>query len=183
MSENKRKQCVFLDRDGVIVESVAGYLTSVKDVRFIPGAAGAIKALNLLGYIVIIVTNQSCINRNIITREEAINLHTYIENSLCDEGAIINASFMCPHDPEEACLCRKPLTLFVDWAERLYDLDVPGSFMIGDQETDMIFATRAGMTPILVKTGNRPVENPKKNWIVVDNIVEAVHIIEKLVKK
>lgn len=64
---NKQK-AVFLDRDGTINKYV-GFLTDIKKLELIDGAAEAIKKINESGYLAIVVTNQPVIARGEVSFE------------------------------------------------------------------------------------------------------------------
>jgi len=62
---------IFLDRDGVLIENIAGYVRSWSDVRPYPSAIAALTRLRHLPYLVLIVTNQSVVGRGLISSAEA----------------------------------------------------------------------------------------------------------------
>ena len=62
------RKAVFLDRDGTIIEDT-GYVSDIHNIRFLPGAAEAIKLLNEQGFLVIIITNQAGVARGYFTEE------------------------------------------------------------------------------------------------------------------
>ncbi len=154
------KGVVFLDRDGTINEEVE-YLNRVEDLRLIPNAPKAIKALNQAGYKVFVVTNQSAIARGLLTEEILFRIHQRLEKMLEDGGAQVDGWFYCPHHPEAGdgpftrpCRCRKPDTGMIEAALKQIDQDVMQKFVIGDSLSDMQLALNAGATPILVTTGH-----------------------------
>ncbi len=103
-------KAAFLDRDGVInVKAPEGqYVTRWEEVRFLPGVAAAISRLNESGFRVIVISNQRCVAKGLVTSAEVEALHRRISKELADLGAIIDAVYFCPHDTEPACSCRKP---------------------------------------------------------------------------
>jgi histidinol phosphatase-like enzyme len=69
-------------------------------------------------------------------------------------GGRIDAVYYCPHRPEEDCLCRKPRPGLLLRAARELDIDLPGSWLIGDDLRDLESAAAAGVRPVLVRTGH-----------------------------
>jgi D-glycero-D-manno-heptose 1,7-bisphosphate phosphatase len=155
-----KRAAVFLDRDGTINEQM-GYINHITRFRIIPGAAEAIRRLNDLGYLTIVVSNQSGVARGYFPITLVHEIHSLLRDRIEEEaGAKVDAILFCPHHqqgtvPEFAvdCRCRKPRTGLIDQACRGFDIRLPSSFMIGDRCSDMEFASRAGIKGILVKTG------------------------------
>lgn len=152
---------VFLDRDGVLIEDV-GYPHREDQLRFVPGAAEAVRRLNGLGYTAVVVTNQSGVARGMFTEEEMNRFNGLIVRRLAAKGARISAVYACPWHPEARDERwrhpdhpdRKPnpgmiLRAIADWF-----IDPGKSFMIGDQPSDMEAARRAGIPGFRFDGGN-----------------------------
>jgi D-glycero-D-manno-heptose 1,7-bisphosphate phosphatase len=155
-----KRAAVFLDRDGTINEQM-GYVNHPSRFTIIPGAAQAIRLLNDMGYLTIIVSNQSGVARGYYPLALVHEIHSLLSDRLQEEaGAKVDAILFCPHHPHGIvpdfavdCRCRKPDTGLIDQACRAFDIYLPSSFMIGDMCSDIEFANRAGIKGILVKTG------------------------------
>jgi D-glycero-D-manno-heptose 1,7-bisphosphate phosphatase len=152
----KARKAAFLDRDGTLIDDV-GYLSRVNQVRFLPGAVEAVRILNEAGFFVALVTNQSGVARGYFSEETVEATHRAIQQELALQGARIDAFYYCPHFPEGAvaryalrCDCRKPLPGMFHRAERDHGPFAKPSFMFGDRQSDMDFATAAGLEPRLV---------------------------------
>jgi D-glycero-D-manno-heptose 1,7-bisphosphate phosphatase len=153
------KKAVFLDRDGTINEEV-GYLSDLKQLRLIPGAARAIKRLNDAHFLVVLVTNQSGIARGYFTEAFVQETHVLLRKMLKEQGAHIDAVYYCPHHPKSGesaytrmCECRKPGIGMIEQAVRDMHIDVRSSYVIGDKWSDVELGQRAGTRAILVSTG------------------------------
>lgn len=154
------KKAVILDRDGTInVEK--DYLYRIEDFVFEKGVIEGLKILKDMGYVFVVVTNQSGIARGYYTEEDVEILNTHIQEILDCEGIHIEKFYYCPHHPEKGigkyrvkCKCRKPQTGMLDQAVEELDLDRKNSFMIGDNISDVKAGINAGMIPILVTTGH-----------------------------
>jgi histidinol-phosphate phosphatase family protein len=146
-----RPDAVFLDRDGTIIED-AHYIKAPSQVRLLPGAAGAIKRLNDAGVRVIVATNQSGIARGLFTVEEYQAVSRRLDGLLAAEGAHIDASYYCPHHPNETgpCSCRKPGTKMFEDALRDWRLDPARVAYIGDRWRDVAASKKLGGRGIMV---------------------------------
>jgi D-glycero-D-manno-heptose 1,7-bisphosphate phosphatase len=147
------RRAVFLDRDGVIIENRDQHVRSLDDVRFLPGTLQALKRLTRAGYTLVIATNQSAVGRGIISLEQANQINDRVIQRIEDHGARVDASYLCPHAPDDGCLCRKPAPGMLLQAQKDLQLDLACSYLVGDAVTDIQAAQAAGVSGILVLTG------------------------------
>ena len=144
---------VILDRDGVINVDLMDYVTRVEDFEPIDRSLEAIALLNKNGYKVAIATNQACIDREIITKDELNDIHDHMCELLNKVQGEIEYIAYCPHAPEKNCKCRKPKTGLLEEIEQELDVDLKGKYFIGDKETDILAGKDHGCIPLLIKTG------------------------------
>lgn len=154
------RRCVFLDRDGVINASPAPgeYIRSWSEFRFLPGVSDWIRLFNVLGFLVIVVTNQRGIARGLVSATEVEEIHRRMREELAGAGARIDDVFCCPHE-EGACECRKPKPGLILQASRKWNLDLAASLLIGDSEADRELARSCKLTFVRVHDG-RIIEAP-----------------------
>ena len=153
-------KAIFLDRDGTINEEV-NYLRNIKDIRIFPGTTEALQKFKFLGYINIIVTNQSGIARGFLTEEELNIIHNKFRNILTSENQeLIDDIFYSPFHKDGVIKKyisdspdRKPGVGMILKAKQKHNIDISQSFFIGDSTSDMKCAENAGLKKILVKTG------------------------------
>jgi len=151
----KLDKVVFLDRDGVINLDRSDYIKSWSEFKFIPRSIEAIKELTLKGFNVIVITNQSVINRKMVSAKGLEYILTMMKNEVRSGGGLIHDIFFCPHIPEDICDCRKPKPGLVFQAQKAYSIDLADAVMIGDSAKDIECARNAGCgKAVLVKTGN-----------------------------
>jgi D,D-heptose 1,7-bisphosphate phosphatase len=155
----RRRPAVFLDRDGTLNHD-AGYVHREEDLRWLPGAANAVRRLNDAGYYVFVVTNQSGVARGMFDEAAVIRLHAFMNDTLRAAGAHIDDLRWCPHHPDAegaayrvACRCRKPgpgmiLDLTAHWP-----IAEEASIMIGDKESDAAAGRAAGIAAAIVPPG------------------------------
>ena len=143
---------MFLDRDGTIAEEV-GYLNHLSRFRIFPFAAPAIRRLNSAGLLVIVVTNQSGVNRGYFPDSLVHAVHERMTQQLAAAGARLDAIYYCPHTSSDGCECRKPKPGLLQRAAREHSLDLSNSFVVGDRYGDVELGQRAGASGVLVRTG------------------------------
>ncbi|PID40514.1 MAG: D-glycero-beta-D-manno-heptose-1,7-bisphosphate 7-phosphatase [Proteobacteria bacterium] len=150
-----RYSTVFLDRDGVINHDSPNCIKSWAEFRFIPGSLEAIVRLSKSGIAVIIVTNQSMINRGMVPLEGLREMHTNLDREVRRNGGRLTDIFFCPHRPDEGCNCRKPAPGMLLAARRRHGMDLSNAVMVGDSARDIRAGRAAGCgQTILVRTGN-----------------------------
>lgn len=152
---NMKQKVLFVDRDGVINKDSTDYIKSWSEFEFLPRSLEAICRLSSNGFDVILITNQSVINRHFISENDLEEMHNRMEGVVRDHGGKIKDIFYCPHIPEEQCACRKPKPGLILQAQQKYQIDVSKTIMIGDSAKDIECAINAGCGgSILVHTGN-----------------------------
>jgi D-glycero-D-manno-heptose 1,7-bisphosphate phosphatase len=155
VSSQKLDRVVFLDRDGVINFDSSNYIKSWSEFKFIPRSIEAIKELTLKGFNVIVITNQSVINRKMVSGKGLEHIHASMKNEVKSGAGLIKDIFFCPHIPEDDCDCRKPRPGLIFNAQKAYSIDLKDAVMVGDSAKDIECARNAGCgKAVLVKTGN-----------------------------
>jgi histidinol-phosphate phosphatase family protein len=137
------RRAVFMDRDGTLIHDV-GYPNDPGAVRLLPGAAIALAKLKELGFLLIVVSNQSGIGRGLVTPEQARQVHAEVESQLADFMVRLDGAYYCPHAPEDGCVCRKPSPGMLLRAARELSIDLNRSFMVGDKISDLEAGRAAG---------------------------------------
>ena len=164
---------IILDRDGVINHDADDFIKTPAEWEPIEGSLEAITHLNHAGYRVIVITNQSGIARGLLDVDMLTRIHSKMRRMLAQVGGKIEAILYCPHVPEDACTCRKPLGgSFSELAHRLRIKldDVPA---VGDSLRDLQAAQTVGAKPILVRTG-------KGEKTLADGIPDDVEVYDNL---
>lgn len=159
-----KQKAVFLDRDGTLNKYV-GFLRDIDEFKLLDGVADAIKAVNNSGYLAIVVTNQPVIARGEVTVQQLEEIHNKMETLLGLEGAYIDSIYYCPHHPHKGyegeitelkfdCDCRKPKPGMLMQAVKDFNIDLNGSWMIGDSENDIRCGINAGCRTVLIGSGD-----------------------------
>jgi len=165
---------VFIDRDGTIIHD-ADYCSDPQQVKLFPRIAEALKRLKSHGFKVIIITNQSGIGRGFFSLEQYRAVEAEILRQLGND--LVDATYFCPHVPDDGCDCRKPESGMILQAAREHRVDLKCSFLIGDKESDAECGQNAGVRTIRVRTGlDRETIESAADWVAED-LPEAVEII------
>ena len=135
---------LLLDRDGVLNANRTDYVKSLAEVRFYPDALEALAILEQNGVGVILISNQSGINRGLIGWDDFWEMHEGIIRRVGECGGSIQAAFYCPHRPDEKCECRKPAPAMIFAACRFAGIDPGQTFFVGDSASDILAAENAG---------------------------------------
>jgi D-glycero-D-manno-heptose 1,7-bisphosphate phosphatase len=150
------KRAVFLDRDGVINQKAPEglYITRWEDFRILPGVVEFVAQLNRAGLSAIVVTNQRCVAKGLMTIPELEDLHRRMSDSFAKSGATIDAVYYCPHEMQPTCRCRKPAPGMLLDAASEHGIELAESWMIGDSDIDVEAGKNAGCKTILLLEKN-----------------------------
>lgn len=123
------------------------YIKCWNEFFFLPDVPEAIVRLNRAGYLVFVVTNQRGVARGLMSAADLQSIHEKMCAELQSCGAHIDGIYVCPHDIGQ-CHCRKPdIGLFLQ-AERDFQIDKAGSWMVGDSDSDVEAGKRYGVKTI-----------------------------------
>jgi D,D-heptose 1,7-bisphosphate phosphatase len=183
---NSKHKAVFMDRDNTLIED-PGYINHPSQVKLLPGTAASLVQLRKMGFLTVVVSNQSAVARGIVTEEILATIHHQLEKLLADEGAYLNAIYYCPYHPDGVIPkyrveseMRKPAPGMLLKAAEDLNINLSCSWMIGDSYRDVDAGKRAGCKTILINSPAKPVQknpsDPPADRQAV-NIREAVNII------
>ncbi len=148
------QKAVFLDRDGVINKlNPNGYILNYKQFKLLPGVGSAINLLNKKNYLVIIVTNQACIGKSILTEKKLNEIHEKMKKSLWIKNyATINDIYYSPYYKYSKNIKykmnysdRKPNPGMIIKAIKKWNLNINDSFFVGDSISDYNAAKKLGL--------------------------------------
>jgi len=150
---SKLRKAVFLDRDGVINQSIVRNgkpfpPSSLDEVKIIDGVVEALAALRQAGFLLIVVTNQPDVARGTVVNSVVEEINAFFKKEL-----LLDDVFVCIHDDKDKCDCRKPLPGLILQAAKKYNIDLKQSFMVGDRWKDVEAGRRAGCKTIWIDLG------------------------------
>lgn len=145
---------LFLDRDGVInVRNFDGYITRVSDFQFADNALEGLVQLSSCFDRIVVVTNQQCIGKKLISRSNLDEIHSYMLRIMEQKGIHIDAILVAENIRGAENDLRKPLpTMGLQAKEMFSDIAFQHSLMVGDTDSDIQFGINLGMKTALVKS-------------------------------
>lgn len=185
-------KAIFLDRDGTINKEV-DYLTEPRQIVLINGVKNALKTFQDLGFLNIVITNQSAVARGFLSENKLEKIHAHFTKLLTYRNKpLINDVLYSPFHSSGVIrkykidsFCRKPNPGMILKASLKYNIDLCKSFLIGDSYSDMKCAEIAGIKKILVLTGygeetlKKCIKENMRIECVVNGIFEASKFIKK----
>jgi len=184
-----RKAAVFLDRDGVI-NIDHGYVFRKEDFHFVHGIFDLVKTCNELGYLVVVVTNQSGIGRGYYTEKEFIDLTNWMHGVFKKNNSKIDAVYFSPYHPihgvgkyKKNHNSRKPNPGMLTNAARDLNIKLEASIMIGDKLSDIRAAEAAGIGLKILFSSELNDENITENDVSCSVMSELVDIRKLMLNK
>jgi D-glycero-D-manno-heptose 1,7-bisphosphate phosphatase len=143
-------RAVFLDRDGVINKVILrdGKPFSPRSLEEFVLNDGIRETVSLLkdnGFKVIVVSNQPDVARGDISRNVLDRM-----TQLMTQEIPFDDIYICPHDDQDQCSCRKPKPGMLLEAARKWNIDLEHSYFIGDTWKDIEAGKVAGCKTILL---------------------------------
>ncbi len=153
----------YLDRDGVLNVGREDYVKNVSEVVMLEGAGNAVAALRNVGYRIVIVTNQSPVNRGMFSHEELAEINAAVLAGLLEENSAAHVDLLLysPYAPWDNSPVRKPGPGMLQVGRQLlsnlplevarnsnmlaHQFDEGRSFMAGDRDADMGAAIQHGV--------------------------------------
>ncbi len=182
-------KALFLDRDGVINVD-KHYVYRIQDCEFVDGIFDFCMQAKKDDYKLIVITNQAGIAKNIYSKEAYFNLRNYIHDIFVKRGCPLDGEYYCPYHPQAILkeyryesTDRKPNPGMILKAAKDFNIDLKQSILIGDKESDILAAKRAGIgtTIRFVTEGNVYEPQASQATYVWTNTLKEFHeLTEKI---
>ena len=181
------QSAVFVDRDGTL-NWLRDYVRNAEEFELLPGVAESMRRLNAAEWRVVVITNQPVLARGECSFAEMRRIHAKMDSELGRHGAYVDGLYLCPHHPDGGfpgevstlkvvCDCRKPKAGLIERAIADMNINRSTSFFIGDSWRDMAAARNAGITSVLVQTGEAHDARCDDAGFVVEDFTAAVDLI------
>jgi imidazoleglycerol-phosphate dehydratase/histidinol-phosphatase len=160
---------VFVDRDGTLIEEPPDeQVDALEKLRFMPGVFAALGELQRCGFRLVIVTNQDGLGTPSYPRAAYNRVQHFLIEAFASQGVLFDSVFVCPHRQEDGCACRKPALGLIEAYLREHVIDLAGSAMVGDRDTDLAFARNVGIRGLMVR---RHGEEPERWPAIVQELI------------
>ena len=143
-------RAIFFDRDGIINKERLDYVKDISELELFSEFPSIVKPLKDHGFLIIVITNQSAINRGLMTESSLYEIHEKIQNHMKTNGTSIDGFYHCPHRPDENCDCRKPKSGLLIKAANDFCIELKSSWMIGDNDSDIQAGLNVGCQTIKI---------------------------------
>ncbi len=169
-------RAVFLDRDGVINRAIVRDglpypPASLGELEILPGVPEALHAMKRAGFLLLVVTNQPDVARGTTPLETVEGINQTLADSLP-----IDRFYACYHDSGDGCACRKPKPGMLLEAAKAFDVDLAGSYMVGDRWRDIEAGEAAGCATVFIDYGYKE-KQPLQFGFRASNLLEASSFI------
>ena len=166
------RRAVFLDRDGVINQSIVRDgkpypPESVLEMRILAGVAESLALLRNAGFLNIVVTNQPDVATGAQSVAAVAAMHARLKAELPLDDIKV-----CYHREADGCECRKPKPGMLLQAARELGIDLAKSYMVGDRWRDVAAGQAAGCSTFFIDYGYRE-KRPDPPYIPVKSLAEA----------
>ncbi len=148
---NKKQKAIFLDRDGVLNKNKDDYVKNISELEIFPFISEPIRKFQSAEFKIIVITNQSAINRGLMTEKNLNEIHEKIQSFLIQNNTKIDYFYYCPHTPNENCSCRKPKSGLLLKAIDDFSIDVNNSWFIGDRDSDIQAGKSVGCNTLKIQ--------------------------------
>jgi D-glycero-D-manno-heptose 1,7-bisphosphate phosphatase len=144
-------RALFLDRDGIVNEVVMrngspASPRSLSELKLIPEAIELAREAKKLQFLIVLITNQPDIARNLMTRYELNEIHEEIAKKISFDQIEVCMSANDTH------FRRKPNQGMLLQSAKKLNISLADSFFLGDSLKDLQAGKRAGVTTILLQT-------------------------------
>lgn len=171
------KSAIFVERDGILnLERVSGSHPtpplSLQELEVNKEALEPLRQLKAAGFLIIATTNQQALSQGKISRQELDRIHAQLRQFFP-----LDDIFVCPHDADDFCPCRKPKPGLLTEAAFKWHIRVDRSFVISNKWQDAEAALNAGCTSLLIQS---PWISKGHHDIVLPNLASVVEKITRL---
>ena len=146
------KRLLFIDRDGTLIEEPQDeQIDSFEKLKFTKGVFRNLSFIRQhLDFEFVMVSNQDGLGTDSFPEDTFWPVHNFILQTLEGEGITFDDILIDPHFPEDNAPTRKPNTGLVKKYMDNPEYDIKNSYVIGDRETDRLFAQNIGCKSLIL---------------------------------
>lgn len=145
---------LFVDRDGTLIEEPADHqIDAYEKLRFVPAAIPALLRLRDAGYQFVMVSNQDGLGSAAFPQSDFDRPHQMMLQVFESQGIVFREVLIDGSLPDERAATRKPGIGLVLHYLKDRGIDWARSAMVGDRESDNVFARNLGVRAFQLRTG------------------------------
>ena len=187
------RPALFLDRDGVVVVE-RNYLAKPEEVALEKGASELMLWAHEKDLALVCPTNQAGMARGRISLDELEAVEMEITRQLGSKGVRFDLVIACPYHPDftpgygkEQAQWRKPGPAMLTLAEKMMEIDLAASWLVGDKASDIEAARAAGLKgAVHVLTGHGKshredaiaLSNENFDVLAADDLQETLRLLQ-----
>lgn len=140
------EKIAFLDRDGTLIREPSDeQVDRLEKIELVRDVVPALLRLRDAGYRLVMVSNQDGLGSAAFPEADFQRVQDFVLSMFASQGIEFSDVFICPHLPEDRCVCRKPLPGILGDFLRRVPIDTDRSFVVGDRDTDLELAANLGI--------------------------------------
>lgn len=170
------RKAIFFDRDGTLIKDKI-YLNDPNNIEYLPGAVESLKRLRDLGFVFVVVTNQSGMAKGIVQIENLNLIHQKMTAFFASHGLDVSRYYYAPYNTETNHPMRKPNPGMLQAATQDHNLDLSESWMIGDRWSDISAGKALGLRSIFVLGSESPQNLKDAPDAIVSNLKDLADFI------
>ena len=188
--DSKFEKVIFIDRDGTINKCKDGeYIRNAKEINLYQDVKKSLVKLRLMGYKIIIITNQPIIARGCVSFKGMKEIHNELEYQLAQYSIYIDEIYYCPHHPDGGfdgerpelktiCECRKPNIGLFKKATRDINICFEKSWMVGDSYRDIDAGINFGINSCLIDRAGKDYKYENNPTLRVNSLNKFVEFLD-----
>ena len=142
---------LLLDRDGVINRLRPNdYVKCWEEFEFLPGVFEAFKKWTPIVKHIFVVTNQRGVGKGVMSENDLLEIHQKMIAEIENHGARIDGIYYCTALSEKDIRRKPGCGMFLDILHDFPDIERERCLMIGDSESDVMFAMNSGIRGVKV---------------------------------
>ena len=147
----KEYDTLLLDRDGVINRLRPNdYVKNWDEFEFLPNILNALSVWNKHFKYIFIVTNQRGVGKKVMSETDLQIIHQRMCEVIAENGGRIDKIYYCTALTEEDKRRKPGNGMFLDILRDYPDVEKERCIMIGDSDSDMLFAHNCGIKGIKI---------------------------------
>jgi histidinol-phosphate phosphatase family protein len=138
---------VFLDRDGTLNEKAerARYLMNPLEFKWKKNVRQIFSLFLFRKLEFYVITNQPGVGKGVLQKSQADAINSHLFEYTLRSRNRLKGIFVCYHDWDDGCSCRKPKSGLIYRAQEIFDINFDSALYVGDDDRDYSASVNAGI--------------------------------------